>query len=322
MSTQIATLPTPGGNLFLTDAGLETDLIFNRGVPIREFAAHTLLETGAGRQALAVYFREFLSLARLHGVGFVLDAPTWKAHPHWANDLGVSPASLRDVNRAAVDFVADLREEFMHSRCPIVLNAVIGPRGDAYLPEEAISAAEAEAYHAQQLGWLARTDVQMVSALTFTNASEALGFVRAANRFDLPTVMSFTVETDGKLPSGESLAEAIQLVDQGSDGGPRYYMLNCAHPSHFRHVLNDEDWTRRLGGIRCNASRCSHAELDNAEQLDRGDPQELASAYTELLSDMPWLSVFGGCCGSDIEHVTAIAASLRGRTDLSAGSEA
>ena len=303
-------LPTPDGPIYFTDAGLETDLIFNRETPIREFAAHTLLESGAGRHAMATYFREFLSLARCYGVGFVLDAPTWKAHPHWASDLNANVGILRDANRAAIDFIGDLRDEFSNQVDPVVLNAPVGPRGDAYAPASLIGVAEAEQYHAQQLGWLAQTDVDMVSALTFTHASEAVGFVRAAQHFELPAVVSFTVETDGRLPSGESLGAAVARVDEETDGGPRYYMVNCAHPSHFVHVLDDPRWTRRIGGLRCNASRCSHAELDEAETLDRGSPCELAQGYVELASRLPWLAVYGGCCGSDIEHVTAIASAL------------
>lgn len=303
-------LPQASGALFLTDGGLETDLIFNHGVEIREFASHTLLASAPGRHALARYFRGFLSLARARKTGFVLDTPTWKAHRHWAKDLGSSEDELRAANLEAVNFVATLRAEFAGNEGPIVLNGVIGPRGDAYAPETAISAAEAEDYHAQQIGWLAGSEVEMVSAITFTQAREAIGFVRAADKVGLPVVVSFTVETDGTLPSGQPLGEAIREVDAATRQAAAYFMINCAHPDHFRDVLTDADWLRRIKGLRCNASRCSHAELDAAEELDAGVPDELALLYRSLVEKMPWVNVLGGCCGSDLRHVTAIADGL------------
>jgi S-methylmethionine-dependent homocysteine/selenocysteine methylase len=300
-------LPQHDGELFLTDAGLETDLIFNQGIEIREFAAHTLLADPLGRAALADYFGGFLALARDLGAGFVLDTQTWKAHPHWAHDLGATNDDLAVANREAVAFVADLRAAFAGNAGPIVLNGLVGPRGDAYAPETAIAAGEAEEYHATQIGWLAETDVDMVTALTFTQSDEAIGAVRAAVAVGLPIVVSFTVETDGSLPNGETLERGIESVDAATNGAAAYFMVNCAHPDHFAHVMDGTQWAGRIRGLRCNASRMSHAELDEAELLDDGDPVELAEGYRKLLDTMPWMNVFGGCCGSDLRHVTKIA---------------
>ncbi len=300
-------LPQSEGGFFLTDAGLETDLIFNKGIEIREFAAHTLLESPEGRSALAQYFRGFLTLADQHDVGFVFDSPTWKAHPPWSESMDSNAAELARINREAINFIADLRDEFSGNRQPIVLNAVIGPCGDAYMPESLVSAEEAAQHHAQQIGWLAETDVDMVSALTFTQSTEAIGIVRAANDANMPIAVSFTVETNGRLPTGQPLGEAIEQVDAATRQGAAYFMVNCAHPEHFQDALHDQPWLRRIRGIRCNASRCSHAELDEAETLDAGNPAELAEQYQALAARMPWLNVFGGCCGSDVRHVKAIA---------------
>jgi homocysteine S-methyltransferase len=183
-------------------------------------------------------------------------------------------------------------------------------RGDAYAPETNVAANKAEQYHAKQLTWLAETEVDMVSALTFTQSDEAIGIVRAARSVGLPIVVSFTVETDGNLPTGQSLSEAIKAVDKATDADAAYFMVNCAHPDHFSHVLEDSDWARRVRGIRCNASRKSHAELDESETLDDGDPIELGNQYSEIRDRMPWLNIFGGCCGSDLRHVTQIATAL------------
>lgn len=306
-------LPQLGGDLFLTDAGVETDLIFNRGIEIREFAAHTLLLDPVGRAALRCYFEGFLGLAAQQKTGFILDSVTWKAHRHWAKALGASIAELKAANEESIRFMADLRSQFAGNAGPIVLNGVIGPRGDAYRPEALIASKDAEDYYAEQLGWLAATEVDMVTGLTFNQAGEAVGLARAARTAGLPAAISFTVETDGALPTGQSLADAITQVDAESDGYPAYYMINCAHPDHFGDTLRDQGWARRIRGIRANASRRSHAELDEASELDAGNPHELAGQYVAIAGQMPWLNIFGGCCGSDLRHVTEIARALAAR---------
>jgi homocysteine S-methyltransferase len=303
-------LPQLDGGLFLSDAGLETDLIFNHGIDIPEFAAHTVLSDVHGRAALTLYMEGFLSLARDTGSGFVLDTQTWRAQPHFSKALSQSPAELRAANRQAVEFASELRDRFSANAQPIVVNGLVGPRGDAYAPDEDIAAEEAQRYHGEQLGWLAETDVDMVTALTFTQSNEAIGVVRAAESLGLPVVVSFTVETDGRLPTGQPLGDAISAVDEATGGVAAYFMVNCAHPDHFAQQLADGEWARRIRGIRCNASRMSHAELDECDVLDDGDPTELADSYRRLKNSLPWLNVFGGCCGTDLRHVTEIARSL------------
>ena len=306
-------LPQMTGEFFITDAGLETDLIFNHGIDIREFAAHTLLPDAVGRSALASYLRGFLALANECGAGMVLDSQTWKAHAHWASDLGASLLELEEANHEAISFIASLRNEFNTNKSPIVLNGVIGPRGDAYAPEAQVAAHEAEDYHSQQVGWLAETEVDMITGLTFTQSDEAIGLIRATQKAGLPVVISFTVETDGRLPTGQMLGDAISAVDDATDSGAAYFMLNCAHPDHFSTKLADEDWGRRIRGLRCNASRLSHAELDGCDELDAGNAEELSSQYKAILSTMPWINVFGGCCGTDLRHVSRIAHAVEGR---------
>jgi S-methylmethionine-dependent homocysteine/selenocysteine methylase len=306
-------LPQLFGDIFLADAGVETDLIFNHGIEIREFAAHTLLPIPEGRAALSRYFEGFLALANQQNTGFILDTVTWKAHRHWAEKLGATDDELKAANEDCVRFIADLRARFSGNAKPIVLNAVIGPRGDAYKPEAVISMDSAELYYAQQLGWLAATEIDMVTALTFNQGGEAAGLAKAARKVGLPAAISFTVETNGALPNGQSLPDAIIEVDAATDQYPAYYMVNCAHPDHFDGALLDAPWARRIRGIRANASRQSHAELDAAPALDAGNPHKLAQQYRALSNRMPWLNVFGGCCGSDLRHVTEIVRALEGR---------
>jgi S-methylmethionine-dependent homocysteine/selenocysteine methylase len=288
MSTFGVGVPEPGGGLYLTDAGLETDLVFDRGIEIH------------ARAALADHLRGFLTLAREVGAGFVLDSPTRNAHPPWVGGLRATDADLERANHDAVAFIAGLRAEFAGNAAPIVLNGLVGPRGDASASNPPVGVDEAEDYHATQIGCLADTEVDMVTACTFTQSAEATGAVRAARDVDLPIVVSFTVETGGALPNGESLRGAIDAVDAATDGAAEYFMVDCAHPDHFVGVIEDAPWAHRIHGVRTNASRLSHVERDD------GNVEELAAEYGELFEVMPWLQVLGAC-GADLRHVIAIA---------------
>jgi homocysteine S-methyltransferase len=305
-------LPQLDGGLLLTDGGIETTLIFDAGLDLPLFAAFTLLDTPEGTQALRDYYAPYLEVAARHDTGFVLETPTWRASPNWARQLGYADRQLDALNRAAVGLVEEIRRA-TESVAPLLVSGCIGPSDDGYRPSTTLTSDEAEAYHAVQIGTFASTSVDLVTAITMTYAQEAIGVVRAARAAGLPVVVSFTVETDGRLPSGQSLADAIAEVDADRSGGPDHYMINCAHPTHFAAALErGAPWTARIRGLRVNASRLSHAELDEAETLDRGDPAELGREHRELKDRLPSLAVVGGCCGTDHTHVDAIAAALLG----------
>ena len=302
----LADIPRLGGTPFLTDAGLETCMVFKNGLDLPSFAAFVLLDDPHGRDCLSEYYRGFLELAADHGTGLVLDAPSWRANPDWGDAVGYDRAALAAVNRRGIEFIAQQRAESgIGDR--VVLNSVIGPRGDGYRADAMMTAAQAKAYHAWQIGEAAAAGADMASAITMTYVEEAQGIAAAAAAAGLPCVVSFTVETDGRLPTGMSLAEAVRQTDDASHGVVAYYMVNCAHPSHFAGVLGDDALAKRIGGIRANASRMSHAELDEAEVLDEGDAVELAVDYRALLGKLPHLCVLGGCCGTEHRHVAAIA---------------
>ncbi|SDM81134.1 homocysteine S-methyltransferase family protein [Allokutzneria albata] len=301
----MAPRPLLQDKIFLTDSGLETDLIFNEGVDLPDFAAFPLLGTAEGRQRLRAYFIRHIAVARRAGVGFVLEAPTWRANPDWGARLGYDAGALATANRNAVELLADVCEAFEGTE--MLLSGCVGPRGDGYRPEAAMTADHARAYHQAQVDAFAAAGADLVTAMTMTTVAEGLGIARAAERAGLPSVVSFTVETDGNLPDGTALADAIAAVD--ADTPPDYFMINCAHPDHFAGRL-DGEWTARVRGVRANASRRSHAELDEAVELDAGDPAELADDYVRLRKALPNLNVLGGCCGTDVRHVAAIAAAL------------
>jgi S-methylmethionine-dependent homocysteine/selenocysteine methylase len=300
-----ASLPQLKGDLFLTDGGIETSLIFHQGLDLPEFAAFVLLDNAEGLDQLRRYYEPYIGLARESGTGFVLETPTWRASPGWAARLDVSPDKLDWLNRRAVTLMEELRRSAGDN--PVVISGCVGPEGDGYRPANLLSADAARDYHATQVGTFADTAADMVTALTMTYADEATGVAQAASDAGLPSVISFTLETDGRLPNGQGLGEAIEAVDEATSGAPAYYMINCAHPTHFDDVLaTDEPWRDRIRGLRANASTMSHDELDEAEELDDGDPADLGARYAALRSRLPNLNVLGGCCGTDHRHVGAI----------------
>ncbi|MEX3015308.1 homocysteine S-methyltransferase family protein [Gymnodinialimonas hymeniacidonis] len=291
---------------YLTDGGLETTLIFHDGLDLPEFAAFPLLETEDGRAMIARYYNGFLKLAAEAVTGFVLDTPTWRASQGWGAKLGLAPDAVAQANGKAAAFAAELAKPWREEGMDVVLNGVIGPEGDGYAPGEMKSVAAYEAYHAHQIAAFAKTQVDMVSAVTMTHVEEAIGIARAAALAGLPVIVSFTVETDGVMPSGQRVADAVAEVDAATGSTPIFYMINCAHPDHYAAILRGEAWTHRLGGLRSNASRMSHAELDEAAELDDGDPQEFGELHAEMLSHVPRMKVLGGCCGTDHRHIAAV----------------
>ncbi len=300
-------LPQLGGDLFLADGGIETTLIFLEGHELPHFAAFDLLRRPGGRTALEKYFRTYARIATRHGVGLVLESATWRASPDWAAKLGYTPTDLADANLAALDLLHAIRQDYERGPTRIVLSGCIGPRGDGYRPEALMSEAEAEDYHAVQAGLFRDAEADLVTAITMTYPAEAIGLARAARAAGMPVVISFTTETDGRLPTGETLREAVERVDEATDGAPAYYMVNCAHPTHFAGALpGGEAWVERIRGLRANASTRSHAELDEATDLDDGDPVQLAREYRALGDRLPSLNVLGGCCGTDHRHIEAI----------------
>lgn len=301
-------LPQLSGEVFLTDSGLETDLIFNEGFELPEFASFVLVDDARGAAALDAYFRRHVDIAVQHGCGVVLDAPTWRASRDWGARLGYSAAETRRVNESAVELLSRVRGDYLDVEgSPVVVSGCIGPRADAYRRAECMLEDEAEDYHREQIEVLAATDVDLIHAMTLTYAAEAIGMARAAASADIPVAVYFTTETDGRLPDGAPLADAIAAVDAATGGAPAYYGVNCAHPAHFELALPGGAAAARVRSVRANASRKSHAELDESPDLDAGDPAELAGDYVRLRAQHPGITILGGCCGTDARHVQAIA---------------
>ena len=290
---------------FLTDGGLETDLIFRRGIDLPEFAAFPLVTTDAGQSTLRDYYADYLRIAAASGTALLLESPTWRANADWAAMLGYSATDLARANELAIVLMRDLQAQSAGEVASLV-GGSIGPRYDGYSPTAHLGVTEAAAYHHPQLESFAAAGADLATAYTITHVDEACGLVKAARDVGIPIAVSFTVETDGRLPSGTTLADAITRTDDVAP--PDYYLVNCAHPSHIAAALAEPgDWTERILGLRGNASRRSHAELDEAPELDDGDPIEFASDTRGLAARLPGIRILGGCCGTDSRHIHALA---------------
>jgi S-methylmethionine-dependent homocysteine/selenocysteine methylase len=300
-------LPQLGGELFLTDGGIETTLIFHEGLDLPHFAAFHLLRDARGSKALLEYFRSYARVARELRRGLILESATWRASHDWGQKLGYSDDELATANRRAVQMLEQVRRDCDDAGVDTVISGCVGPRGDGYVPGSLMSVEEAERYHGAQIRTFAGTAADMICALTMNYPDEATGIVLAARAAKMPVAIAFTVETDGKLPSGHTLRSAIEAVDDATSAAPVYYMINCAHPAHFSHVFAEGGaFIERIRGLRANASRMSHAELNDSPTLDAGDAAALARDYAGLRKAHAGLNILGGCCGTDHRHVEAI----------------
>lgn len=306
MTRAAFSLPQTKAGICLAYTGFETDLLFNHGAELPGFASYPLLETSEGRALLRQSYEAFMVVGAEAGAGVILESTTWLANRDRGAAIGYGPEALAEANRAAMAFMDALRG----GRANVVLSANVGPREDAYAPRAQMSVVEAAEYHSEQLAVLSDTAADVVSGYTLSYANEAAGIALAAKRFGLPVVIAFTVETDGRLPTGVTLEEAVAGVDSATGGYPAYYMVNCAHPDHLDGALNWASCQSRLRGVVANASRCSHAELDEAEELDCGNPVEFGLQMAALRRKHPQLAVLGGCCGTDMRHLRQILAAV------------
>jgi S-methylmethionine-dependent homocysteine/selenocysteine methylase len=294
-------MDTVNDGRWVTDGGLETDLIFNHGADLPEFAAFPLVEDDAGAALLESYYSAYAQIAADAGVGLLMETPTWRANPDWAARIGYDAVALDRANRAAVDLVRRVVERAAADKG--LVSGIVGPRGDGYIAGGA-DPDEAADYHSAQIASFRAAGVDLIHVMTMTEPAEAIGVARAAHAEGLPVAVSFTVETDGRLPDGTILRDAVAQVDAAA--APEWYGVNCAHPAHVALALDGGDWQERLVFLRPNASTMSHEELDEMEELDTGDLPKLVSSATGVRDQLPSLRVVGGCCGTDSRHVAAL----------------
>lgn len=300
-------LPQFNGTRFITDGGLETTAIFKDGLDLPGFSSIHLVRDEKGRKYLKDYYESYIPIAKRAGVGFILESPTWRSSSGWASEIRLSPDELTRLNKEAILFLNSIKAEHESEQCPLLVAGCIGPRGDGYVVSKKMTASEAMTYHLPQVKAMAEGKADYISALTLNYEEEAIGIALAAREANVPVSLSFTVETDGHLPNSHKLDEAIAMVDEATNNYVSYYMVNCAHPTHFQNELQKiGEAIHRICGVRANASKKSHKELDNSTTLDEGNPEELGRQLADLERAFPHMTVLGGCCGTDLRHIEQI----------------
>lgn len=304
-------LPHLSNRVFLTEGGLDTTPIFLQGFDLPSFAPFDLSNERKGFVAIKTYYQEYLQFARDHHMGFILDSPTWRANRYWIQKMGYPDSALIDINKKAIDLMLELREEFRDGMMSVPIGGCIGPCGIGYVKEQVMTVDEAEKYHAGQVEIFSQTPVDFISVIAINYVEEALGIVRAVNAVDIPVVISFSLDKNGKLPSGMNLKEAITLVDKGVNEPPIYFMVHCAHPFHFiadmqGGSVSKEPWVKRIRGIRAIATSQNHFEPEVDKECEFEDPVDLAKAYGKLKNQFKHLNIFGSYCGTDKEHLMTI----------------
>ena len=300
-------LPQLGDRLFLTDGGIETTLIFQEGWELPEFAAFHLLKTSNGEAALRKYFRTYAEIATRLGTGLVLKSATW-AGPASTGEGKSATAPTNSSTRTGAQSGSSRR-----------FGTSSAPNGLRWWSVDALVQRETAMFRASRCRRVKRSPLCAADrglrelsgrrgvrgAMNYVE--EAIGVVQAARRAGMPVAISFAVETDGFLPTGQTLKSAVEHVDAETSGYTSSFGINCAHPSHFEHALAGHDrWLQRIGALRANASSKSHAELNESTELDSGDPVGLAEDYGRLKKQLARLNVMGGCCGTDHRHIERI----------------
>ena len=307
MSATACQLPGPGSKTFITEGGVETHMQYKRGHELRHFCLFDLMNDPKAVADLRAYHEGIIEVALKHKTGAVLDGIHYRSSRDWGELLGYSTEGLEDIVVQGIEFYKDLAREFATDDSPMPVSGVVGPRGDAYSVGKVMNATESEDYHSEQVETMRNAGADMITALTFSQVEEAIGVVRAAQSTGIPVVVSFTLGADGNLKIGSSFGDAIEAVDKATDSGPIYYMINCTHPVDFAPAFETPgDWTNRLGGFRPNASSLDHGVLCSLGHLEEGDPVELGQQMAGMARRFPHLNVWGGCCGTDYDHIDAI----------------
>ncbi len=295
------------GHLYMCEGGTETEFMYKHGFELPHFATFPLLENPKAASVMRDMYRSYLDVTASHGMSAIMGGLDYRASPDWGALLGYSPEGLAEANLNALDFLRNIANEYVGQLPEILINGMIGPRGDAYEANRTITENEAEDYHSVQLNTLKEAEVDLVLAMTFNNIPESIGVARAAAKVGLPLAISLSLDSSSRLNTGPSLAEAITTIDRSTNGSPDFYMVNCVHPIEYEPALESGDWIKRVRGIRPNASKMDKMSLCSLGHLESGDPVELGQQMGDLARRYPHMDIWGGCCGTWEVHLDEIA---------------
>jgi len=295
------------GRFYLTEGGTETELMYKHGFELPHFAMFPLLENPEATSRMKEMFRSYLEVAAKHKTYALMGGLDYRASPDWGKLLGYSPEGLAEANLQSIEFLREIAKEYTSEIPGILIQGLIGPRGDAYQRNTTITENEAEDYHSVQLETLRKSNVDLALAITFNNIPESVGVARAAAKIGVPLAISLSLDSTSKLNSGPTLVEAITTIDKETDQSPEFYLINCSHPVEYEPAIEPGDWISRVRGVRPNASKMEKLALCKIGHLEEGNPVELGQLCGDLAGRYPHMDIWGGCCGTWNNHLDEIA---------------
>lgn len=298
------------GRFYLSEGGTETELMYKYGFELPQFAMFPLLNNPDAVSKMREMFRSYLDVVANNGMCALMGGLDYRASPDWGELLGYSPAGLAEANHQSIAFLREIANEYASDIPEILIQGLIGPRGDAYARNAKITENEAEDYHSVQLETLKDTDVDLALAMTFNNIPESIGVARAAAKIGVPLGISLSLDSTSRLNSGPGLAEAITVIDAEVNQSPEFYSINCSHPVEYEPAIVPGDWIDRVRGVRPNASKMEKIALCQIGHLEQGDPVELGELCGDLARRYPHMDIWGGCCGTWNTHLDEIAKNI------------
>lgn len=305
------------GRYYITEGGIETEIMYKWGFEMPHFAMFPLLDNPKAAEAIRGMYRRYLDVVAKYGHNALIGGFDYRASPDWGALLGYSAQSLHEANLQSIQFLRDVAAEYKNDIQECLVNGVIGPRGDAYLTKNVMSRAEAADYHSAQLSTLKDADVDLAWALTFGDPEEAIGVINAARQLSLPVAVAFSLDDSSRLNTGVEFADAVKRVDAETDGYAEFFALNCSHPEEFLPAISDDDWMQRVRCFRPNAAKMDKISLCKLGHLEEGDPVELGAQMHAVQQRYPHIDIWGGCCGTCETHLEQIVSRLP-RTSVAA----
>jgi homocysteine S-methyltransferase len=268
----------------------------------------SLIYNDDARAVLGAVHREYLDLGQRYSLPLIASSATWRAS---APRITRSAFAGRAVNRDNARFMLDLRDSYGPDAQPILIAGNLGPIGDAYIPAEAPDTDAARSLHQPQIGELADSGVDLLTAKTLPAFGEALGIVGLMAETGLPYTLSFVALRDGTMLDGTPIEQAVARIDDAVARPPDSYNLNCVHTSVFAAALNaagarDTAATARFKGLEANTSAKTPEELEGLEELDTEAPEDFGSGLWAVHQAFG-TCYLGGCCGTSTEHIEAFA---------------
>lgn len=318
MTDQITFPPQKEGRIYLSEGGVETEILYKYGFELPQFAVFPLLNNPEALSKLKGMYRNYLDVVAKHGMNALIGGLDYRASPDWGDLLGYSPEGLSEANHKSIAFLKEVANEYVSDIPEILIQGCIGPRGDAYDRSQSITADEAEDYHSIQLTTLKEANVDLALAITFNNIPESIGVARAAEKVGVPIAISLSLDSTSKLNTGPSLKEAITTIDTETDQAPEFYSINCSHPIEYEPAIESGNWIKRVRGVRPNASKMEKIALCKIGHLEEGDPVELGELCGDLARRYPHMDIWGGCCGTWDIHLDEIAKNVLAAQELGA----